>query len=239
MHCLSWAKEEAISYPADNRRVPAERLDWKLFLDKMISFSLLKALGVDGLINHLFTLTREQPLCMTNQKAAGSLRTDWRSQRGHSVQILRTAKQRIRFQQIIWQSVLTVSYRLHWNAQPLRHGENVSFTAYTARESYTAWNIKTSKHVRASRRPPGGQCLLVCLHGSCLTPFPSMRLTQKEHPSNLDHKKKGRFQKVLCTPVDLACGKLWVVWWDLSPNKNRKWNGSHKVRIALVNCHRT
>lgn len=61
----------------------------------MISFSLLKALGVDRLINHLFTLTQEQPLCKTNQKAPGSLRTDWRSQRGHLVQTLRTAKQHI------------------------------------------------------------------------------------------------------------------------------------------------
>lgn len=95
MYCLSWAKEEATSYPIDNRHVPAEWLGWKLFLDKMISFSLLKALGVHGRINHLFTLTQEQPLCKTNQKAAGSLRTDWQSQRGHLVQTLRTAKQHI------------------------------------------------------------------------------------------------------------------------------------------------
>lgn len=68
--------------------------------------------------------------------------------------------------------------------------------------------------------------------------LPFHEINTEEHPSNLD-LKKGRFRKVLCTPVDLACGKFWVVWWDLSPNKNRKWNGSRKARIALVNCHRT
>lgn len=89
------SKRRSHILPSRQQHVPAQWLGWKLFLGKMISSSLLKALGVDGLINHLFTLTQEQPLCKTNQKAPGSLRTDWRSQRGHLVQTVRTAKQHI------------------------------------------------------------------------------------------------------------------------------------------------
>lgn len=169
----------------------------ELFLDKMmIFFLLLKALWVD----HWSTI------CLHWPKNNSCVRLTRRLQ-VHCEQIAEAKEgtwyrfwgepsSTSRFQQIICQSVLTVSYRLNWNAEPLCNSENLSFTAYTAWEIYTAYNIKTSI-MKASPCLPGRQFLLVCLQAlawilSHSFSFHKIIDIQREYPSNLDHKKKER-----------------------------------------------